>query len=204
MFIGHRVGGGASGAGVGTPHFTSIWLKAYAAGDVGKVITLCAYDGGAPFVSPLLNVTLTANWVRYFVSSPAPVWAIEITPRLFPHGLFCTAGAQTGQTQVSGLGWPGRGRAPSSPPTFSTTTAAVTRAADNVSMTGTNFSSWYNQSKGTLVFEFAPTRWGVRHRDLSLASAPYLSPDRCEHMRAYYYVEGYAGMEAVNDGAYVR
>jgi hypothetical protein len=32
-----------------------------------------------------------------------------------------------------------------------TTTATVTRAADVVSMTGTNFSSWYNQDQGTLL-----------------------------------------------------
>jgi hypothetical protein len=32
-----------------------------------------------------------------------------------------------------------------------TTTATVTRAADVASMTGTNFSSWYNQSEGTCV-----------------------------------------------------
>lgn len=32
-----------------------------------------------------------------------------------------------------------------------TTTAAVTRTADSAVMTGTNFSSWYNQSEGTFV-----------------------------------------------------
>ena len=34
-----------------------------------------------------------------------------------------------------------------------TTSAQVTRASDNASMTGTNFSSWYNQSQGTLYAE---------------------------------------------------
>jgi hypothetical protein len=34
-----------------------------------------------------------------------------------------------------------------------TTTAQVTRAADNASMTGTNFSSWYTQGLGTLYCE---------------------------------------------------
>ena len=34
-----------------------------------------------------------------------------------------------------------------------TTTTSVTRNADVVSMTGTNFSSWYNQSASTFVFE---------------------------------------------------
>jgi hypothetical protein len=36
-----------------------------------------------------------------------------------------------------------------------TTTAQVTRAADNASMTGTNFSSWYNATQGTIYSEAA-------------------------------------------------
>ena len=36
-----------------------------------------------------------------------------------------------------------------------TAAASVTRAADSVTMTGTNFSSWYNQSEGTFVANFA-------------------------------------------------
>jgi hypothetical protein len=34
-----------------------------------------------------------------------------------------------------------------------TVASTVTRSADVASMTGTNFSSWYNQSEGTMVFE---------------------------------------------------
>lgn len=34
-----------------------------------------------------------------------------------------------------------------------TTSAQVTRATDNASMTGTNFSNWYNQGKGTIYCE---------------------------------------------------
>lgn len=36
-----------------------------------------------------------------------------------------------------------------------TTTAQVTRTADNFSITGTNFSSWYNASEGTLLVDMA-------------------------------------------------
>ena len=36
-----------------------------------------------------------------------------------------------------------------------TTSAQVTRASDNASMTGTNFSSWYNQGQGTLFVDCA-------------------------------------------------
>jgi hypothetical protein len=37
---------------------------------------------------------------------------------------------------------------------ISTTSAQVTRASDNASMTGTNFSSWYNNAQGTFYTEF--------------------------------------------------
>lgn len=37
-----------------------------------------------------------------------------------------------------------------------TTTAAATRAADVASVTGANFSNWYNAVEGTLVAEFGP------------------------------------------------
>jgi len=35
-----------------------------------------------------------------------------------------------------------------------TTASTVTRTADNASMTGTNFSSWYNQTEGTLFTQY--------------------------------------------------
>jgi hypothetical protein len=41
-----------------------------------------------------------------------------------------------------------------------TTTTAVTRSADAASMTGTNFSSWYTQSQGTVTADFAPAFQG--------------------------------------------
>ena len=37
-----------------------------------------------------------------------------------------------------------------------TTTATATRAADVASITGSNFSSWFNQTEGTFVAEFTP------------------------------------------------
>ena len=43
--------------------------------------------------------------------------------------------------------------APSPAPTSRPSAAAVARAADSVAMTGTNFSSWYNQPEGTFVLE---------------------------------------------------
>ena len=42
-----------------------------------------------------------------------------------------------------------------------TTSAQVTRASDNASMTGTNFSSWYNNAQGTFYSEFARINAGT-------------------------------------------
>lgn len=42
-----------------------------------------------------------------------------------------------------------------------TVASTVTRTVDIASMTGTNFSSWYNQSEGTIVAQFVATTTGV-------------------------------------------
>lgn len=58
--------------------------------------------------------------------------------------------------------------------------ATVTRTADSLSMTGTDFSSWYNQSEGTWVGVYdtawgggAP--WGVSDGTTNSESVPYYS-----------------------------
>ena len=52
-----------------------------------------------------------------------------------------------------------------------TVASQVTRAADAASMTGTNFSSWYNQSEGTFFAQFVPasSSFGI-NRTLFLSS----------------------------------
>jgi hypothetical protein len=55
-----------------------------------------------------------------------------------------------------------------------TTTTALTRNADVASMTGTNFSSWYNASEGTLYVEgipYAPTSSFIRVASIETAGA---------------------------------
>jgi hypothetical protein len=51
-----------------------------------------------------------------------------------------------------------------------TTTATVTRAADVASMTGTNFSSWYNQSQGTLFCSFPTAKQDASASTLSIVA----------------------------------
>jgi len=49
-----------------------------------------------------------------------------------------------------------------------TTASSVTRSADSAVMTGTNFSSWYNQSEGTIVFGAA--------QGFTLPASTFLNP----------------------------
>jgi hypothetical protein len=55
-----------------------------------------------------------------------------------------------------------------------TTSSAVTRAADVAGITGTNFSSWYNQSEGSFFIDFNGLRTinGSRIIDVNGVSAP--------------------------------
>ena len=58
-----------------------------------------------------------------------------------------------------------------------TIASTVTRSADNASMTGTNFSSWYNQTEGTIVSNCVsrvPSSAGINVTDFAVVNAPAL------------------------------
>ena len=88
------------------------------------------------------SVTLTDTWQR--VSSVgAGVIAGFLTLGLY------NATSSTGQVKI--LAWGAQLEAGAFPTSYIPTSGStVTRAADLASITGTNFSSWYNQSEGTM------------------------------------------------------
>ena len=51
-----------------------------------------------------------------------------------------------------------------------TTTATVTRAADVASITGSNFSSWYNQTEGTVFANYAERAFSATHQVASISN----------------------------------
>jgi hypothetical protein len=51
-----------------------------------------------------------------------------------------------------------------------TTTATVTRAADVASITGSNFSSWYNQTEGTVFANYAERAFSVTHQVVTFSN----------------------------------
>lgn len=127
-----------------TAYASSVYVKAYDAGNVGKTLRI-VMEGVA--VAP--TVTLTSSWQRVVFtgtsSSVSGAFVIE-----------CRGGSttQTADFLVYGAQVEAGAFATSYIPT---TTLAVARNADVATMTGTNFSDWYNASQGTFVAQFTPS-----------------------------------------------
>ena len=89
------------------------------------------------------------NWFRCVISGSIPA-ATAYT------GVIASASADASFTRVAGnrFQWGAQLEAGAFATSYIPTVASqVTRTADNASMTGTNFSSWYNASEGTILGE---------------------------------------------------
>ena len=105
-----------------------------------------AYYAGSWQTSPNLAVTTTPTRFTWTVTTGA-------TAPSFGTGLYLDFGAAAGAIRVWGAQLEAGAFATSYIPT---TTTSLTRNADAVSMTGTNFSSWYNQPGGAFAVKFTP------------------------------------------------
>jgi hypothetical protein len=91
-------------------------------------------------------VQVTSTWQRFSVTRTSGSSAGK-TVRIGLRGNVATSKSATIYI------WGAQLEAGSVPTSYiPTTTSAVTRSVDNVEMTGTNFSSWYNQSEGTFLY----------------------------------------------------
>lgn len=119
----------------GTSYTFSIWLKGS-----GTINISATESSGSPASEP--TVTLTSTWTRYSatytaISSGAALRAMVVW--------------RASNTATSCFVWGAQLEAGSFATSYIPTVASqVTRLADQASMTGTNFSSWYNQSQGSL------------------------------------------------------
>ena len=123
---------GAVGAG---QYSFSVWLKS----DIAQTADIFMSYG----VTDNLVCSLTTNWQRFTLTATRAATA----------GLF--VGVNVGNAKNIYI-WGAQLEANASFPTsyIPTSGSAVTRAADVADITGTNFSSWYNQSEGTVYVDF--------------------------------------------------
>jgi hypothetical protein len=127
---------------------------------VRVVIDLSAGTTGTPSIfgtgvsAGVATISTVGNgWYRITLSgtsNSATTWSHEV------YILDATLAVSYAGNGYSGLFvWGAQLEAAAFPTSYIPTVASqVTRAADSASMTGTNFSSWYNQSQGSLYIDF--------------------------------------------------
>ena len=125
-------------ATVSNSYTASFFIKALTANDIGKVV-LFRHAGS----SGMTALTLTSTWQRVSSTEIAAVTSPSLQIGLRP-----AVGGSSGSVGI--LIWGAQLEAGSFPTSYiKTTSAQVTRAADAASMTGTNFSSWFNNAEGS-------------------------------------------------------
>jgi hypothetical protein len=127
--IQQAVAGGVSG----TTYSASFWIRRRTG--TGQISLRCGD-------LTLIPITVTSSWVRYTVTAVASTATVRLAVVLTTSG---------DAVDVWGAQIEAGAFATSYIPTLA---SQVTRNADVVSMTGTNFSDWFNASEGTLACEF--------------------------------------------------
>jgi hypothetical protein len=116
----------------GTTYSASFWIRRRTG--TGQISLRCGD-------LTLIPITVTSSWVRYTVTAVASTATVRLAVVLTTSG---------DAVDVWGAQIEAGAFATSYIPTLA---SQVTRNADVVSMTGTNFSDWYNASEGTFGFE---------------------------------------------------
>jgi hypothetical protein len=139
-------GAGTSGSDISYLAFSLTAFTATATASVylkttdGTTKTM-SFRCGAPAAQ---QITVTGEWQRFTLTQTnATIDRVQIL-------LYGNDGAQTVSVNIWGAQLEAGAFATSYIPTVA---SQVTRAADSASMTGTNFSSWYNQTEGTIFAE---------------------------------------------------
>ena len=133
----------------GTSVKSRIFMRDQTAG-ISRGDAVITWTGGVPSVvmslGSLQGIQAYANgWYRLQVIVDSVVAANSNQIRIFPDNIAGTGSMIVWGAQIENAAF--------STSYIPTTTAAVTRAADLASMTGTNFSSWYNQTEGTIYLQ---------------------------------------------------
>lgn len=141
----------------GTSGRSRIIIRDQTAG-ISRGDAVITWTGGVPSVvmslGSLQGIQAYANgWYRLQVIVDSVVAANSNQIRILPDHVAGTGSLIVWGAQVENAAF--------STSYIPTTTATATRAADLASMTGTNFSSWYNQTEGTLYAEYVYSTTGV-------------------------------------------
>lgn len=135
---------GASGVGqaisvtAGVTYSFSVWINTTNANILARTVS----DGGIGTDPKSITVTNTNG----LLVRSTLTWTESVTGTRYV-GVSCSP---SGSAEIWGAQLEAGAFATSYIPTVA---SQVTRSADNASMTGTNFSSWYNQSAGTIFAE---------------------------------------------------
>jgi hypothetical protein len=173
-YIDFRLSGTPSAAGSYNFHFETITAVAASVGQTWTLSTYAklqagSFTGISSFQLIQVEYNSASGFLTQGASTISPTSAALNTQRfsytrttsnasvayLRPSSIFNLTGAAIDITLRIGLPQLEQGAFATS--VIPTTTTALTRNADVASMTGTNFSSWYNASEGTLVADFTPS-----------------------------------------------
>jgi len=164
-------------ATLGTNYTFSVYLKSAEYGFAFIGLTGTAFVA-VPYISVNLSTGAVATtngspvsssaassgngWFRVTITgtTDVPAGAVSVDVRPSPDGVWANRNAA--QSGTSGVFvWGAQAEAGAFATSYIPTVAStVTRAADDATMTGTNFSSWYNQSEGTIIAQFVATTNG--------------------------------------------
>ena len=130
-----------AGGNVGKNYTFSVWVQSQS-GTVNGSLAISDFN----YATTQQNFTATTTPTRLTFTS-ATVWNAL--------GTYIAAGINLASVNTQIYIWGAQLEVGSFATSYiPTTSAAVTRTADSASMTGTNFSSWYNQAQGSLYVDF--------------------------------------------------
>lgn len=147
----------------GTVYTTSIYAKAAGWNRIGIRAGFAASDhrvtinlvNGSIVDTPAGTVTVTSagnGWWRIAISGAITTTSYQLSVE--PHNTGLVQNNETPDGYSGIFIWGAQLEAGAFPTSYiPTTSASVTRTADDASMTGVNFSSWYRQDQGTIVDE---------------------------------------------------
>ena len=145
-------------------------------------ITLAAAGYGIGFTAQASTITPVGNgWYRCSLTGTTDA-TTSVATQFSTYNTALATGVYTGDGTSGFFLWGAQLEAGAFPTSYiPTTTATVTRAADVASITGSNFSSWYNQTEGTVfadvsVLSTADTNQSISFSDGTLNNRFELRP----------------------------